>query len=274
MKGQIIKIIAGFYDIESNQKRYRVRGSGNLRNQKNSPVVGDYVEFTPNQFLQKIYPRENFLIRPKVANIDQAIIVMSMQEPQFSSFLLDKFLTLFNSQSIKSVIIFTKIDLVKENIYKKIYQKQGYDLFEINNNKFRSHALQQIFANKISVFVGQSGVGKSSTINNIANLNLQTQKISTALKRGKHTTRIVEMVDFANGKLIDTPGFSSFNFDLTKLQISQFFSNFKLWIKDCEFNKNCLHVYEKKCAIKKAVDKKIISENTYKNYLKLIEEGK
>lgn len=274
MKGQIVKIIAGFYDIECDNKIYRVRGSGTLRHQKIIPVVGDYVEFSPHQFLQKIHPRQNFLVRPRVANIDQAIIVMSLQNPQFSSFLLDKILTIFNAQNIKSIIVFTKIDLVNNNIYKEIYQKQGYKIFEINNINFESSALSNIFTNKISVFVGQSGVGKSSTINSIAKMNLPIQPVSNALKRGKHTTRVVEMVDFASGKMIDTPGFSSINFDLTKLQVAKFFDNFRQLIKDCEFNKNCLHVHEKNCAIKKAVNKKIILENSYQNYLKLIEEAK
>ncbi len=274
MKGQIIKIIAGFFDIENNDKIYRVRGSGNLRNYKITPIVGDFVEFTPDKFLLKVYPRKNFFTRPKVANIDQAMIIMSLKNPRFSPFLLDKFLAIVESKEILPIIILTKIDLDVNHSWKKDYQSQGYQVFEVNNLHFKNNLLKKLFFNKTSVFIGQSGVGKSNTINNIANLNLDTQEISSYLKRGKHTTRVVEIINFAGGKLIDTPGFSTINFDLKKLELARSFHDFRKLSADCQFAKNCLHHYEKKCAIKNAVVKNIILLSRYESYLKLLKEAK
>lgn len=274
MRGQIVKIIAGYYDIESDKKIYRVRGSGNLRNREVVPIVGDFVEFTPNEFLWTIYPRKNFFIRPKTANIDQAMIVMSLKNPSFSQFLLDKFLAIVESKDILPIIIFTKVDLDINNEYKQAYESQGYQVFVVNNLNFNTHQLKSLFAHKTTVFMGQSGVGKSSTINNIANLNLVTQEISHALNRGKHTTRVVEIIDFAGGKLIDTPGFSSIDFDLTKISLARSYHDFRALSKDCQFVKNCLHDHEVGCAIKKAVSENIILPSRYESYLKLLKEAK
>lgn len=274
MQGRINKIIAGFYDIEHAKKIYRVRGSGKLRMLKIVPIVGDFVEFDANGFLTKVYPRKNMLVRPKVANIDQVLIVMSLSQPDFSDFLLDKYLAIVESRNIKPIIIFTKHDLKPLTNHKKDYESQGYKVFEINNLKFNNENLKAIIKNKISVFMGQSGVGKSSLINNLTHLNLKTQTISQALNRGKHTTRVVEMFDYNGGKIIDTPGFSSIDFDLTKQALAQSYHDFKKISQKCQFYKNCLHFHEKKCEIKTQVDKGKILKSRYQNYLKLLKEAK
>ena len=272
MKGQVIRVIAGFYDIESGNKEYRVRGSGNLRNEGIPPVVGDRVEFTPEAFLEKIYERENFLNRPKVANVDQAIIVQSLKEPDYSSILLNKFLAIIENAEIKPVIVFTKTDLVKETPAKE-YRDDGYEVFEISNKSKKTLTdLRKIFKGKLSVFTGQTGAGKTSTINNLANLSLETQEISKALGRGKHTTRVVEIIPWLEGRLIDTPGFSSLEFDMTKLELSKSYHDFESESVNCKFNRNCLHYKEKECGIKEAVKNKKISQNRYNDYLRLLKE--
>jgi len=195
MVGQVTQVLAGFYDIEVEGISYRVRGSGNLREAGVAPVVGDFVEFTENEFLTKVLERKNSFERPKVANVDQVLIVTSLAEPRFSSYLLDKFLAIVESKNIDSVIVFTKSDIAEESHLEE-YTSQGFTAFEISNNDEDSlKELSKVFKNKLSVLTGQTGVGKSSTINSLVKTNLETQEISKALGRGKHTTRVVKIID-------------------------------------------------------------------------------
>lgn len=273
MKGQVIRVISGYYDIYSNEQVYRTRGSGKLRNLGQSPVVGDWVEFTESGLVESIYPRKNMLIRPKVANVDQAIIVTSVKEPNFSSFLLDKMLALVEFNDIKPIIVITKIDLSSENIYQS-YIHDGYNVIAVANNNFEHEKFSNLFKNKLTVFMGQTGVGKSSLINNLSNSTRETQAISKALGRGKHTTRVVEIVEWNQGMIIDTPGFSSFEIPLSKIELSKSFSKFKELSTKCRFSKNCLHDKEEDCEIKRAVNENIISKERYNNYIKLLGEIK
>ncbi|UVD81762.1 ribosome small subunit-dependent GTPase A [Mycoplasma iguanae] len=274
MIGKVVRVIAGFYDVKSNedQQHYRIRGSGNLRYTNNAPVVGDYVEFSPNGLLTKILERKNFFIRPKIANIDQAIIVMSLKEPKFSSLLLDKFLMIVESKNIEPIIFFTKTDL-DEFFDISIYQKMGYKCYAINNNKFDKKPFLDLFKNKTSVFMGQTGVGKTSTINNLSDSNFAIQQISKALGRGKHTTRVVQIIDWNEGELIDTPGFSSIQIDLEPLEMARSFINFKEAAKECKF-KSCIHFNEPEhdCKIKTLVRINEIPQWRYQNYLDLLKE--
>ena len=274
MVGQLISIISKQYEIKSNSKIYIVNVSGKLKFENQRPVVGDIVEFEPNKFLTKIYQRKNFLNRPNVANVDQVIIIISLVEPNYSSFLLNKFLAIIENKNIVPIIVFTKKDKTNTS-YLKEYLNQGYKAFEISNKTKKGiKKLSKIFKNKISVFTGQSGSGKSSTINSISNLNLKTDKISKALGRGKHTTRVVKIYDWMNGQIIDTPGFSSLNFDLTKLELSKSFHDFRENSVKCQFNKNCLHQKEINCEIKKLVKSNKISNERYNDYLKMLMEIK
>ncbi|MCP4336759.1 MAG: ribosome small subunit-dependent GTPase A [Mycoplasma sp.] len=269
-QGQIIRINAGFYDIISDNKEYRTRGSGNLRNSGVTPLVGDFVNFEPDGFLLNVLERKNFLNRPKVANLDQVIVITSLIEPKYSSLLLNKFLAIIEFNNIEPIIVFTKKDLTKDS-YLQEYIDQGYKTFEISNkDKDSLMELKPIFKNKLSVFTGQTGAGKSTTINSLTNLNLKTQKISKSLGRGKHTTRVVQIYDWFGGRLIDTPGFSSLEFNLTKLQLANSYKDFKNLATKCKF-KNCLHSKEPNC---KVIDKvnKTISINRYNDYIKILKE--
>ncbi|MGL5591955.1 MAG: ribosome small subunit-dependent GTPase A [Metamycoplasmataceae bacterium] len=272
MVGKVLKINSGFYDIFSEGKIYRTRGSGNLREAANNPLVGDFVKFNPDGFLYEILERKNFLTRPKVANIDQVVIVTALCEPKFSSFILDKFLAIVEFQDIKPIILFTKTDLTNDNIYQD-YKSQGYTVLKISNIDEQQDfsALKKLLVNKLSVFTGQSGAGKSSTINNIANLNLETQNISKSLGRGKHTTRIVEIYKLDEFELIDTPGFSILESTLSKNELAKSFHDFRKLSLECEF-RTCIHFKELKCKIKEEVEKGNILTSRYKNYLRLISE--
>ncbi len=271
--GQVIKIIAGFYDVKSfDNKIFRLRGSGILRDNNIVPLVGDYVEFKNDQLLTKIKPRKNELIRPKVANIDQVIIVTALSNPSFSSLLLDKMLAMIESQSIAVIIIFTKNDLGNQQPYYD-YQSQGYQCFIVNNhdNSTNWNNIKNILKNKLTVFTGQSGAGKTSLLNNLFNLSNKTNEISKALNRGKHTTRVVEIFENDDMKIIDTPGFSSFTINLTKEELSKSYFDFKNWSKLCEFN-SCLHYKEKNCEIKNQLKVKNLLNSRYENYIKMLLE--
>lgn len=269
--GQVIKVISGFYDVIYDNKVFRLRASGSLRDKKINPLVGDYVEFIENGLLLNILERKNSLIRPKVANVDQVAIVCSLNEPKFSSLLLDRFLAIIEFQEIKPIIIFTKSDLGNIQPYYD-YQSQKYDCFLISNKEKKINSdLKKILENKLTVFTGQTGVGKSTTINNLFNLDLKTNEISKSLGRGKHTTRVVEVFIINNFKIIDTPGFGSININLSKSQLSKAYTDFNNWSTKCKFN-SCLHYKEDNCFVKKQLDNRILLESRYENYIKILLE--
>lgn len=273
---KIFCINAGSYKIVNldNNETLVLKAAGKLRYLNTSPIVGDNVKIS-NQMINEILPRRNFLIRPKIANIDQIIICMSILKPDFSSFLLDKYLSILEAKNIRPIIFITKSDLElnSSKIWQETYQKMGYEVHLINNSLDFDPKLKNIFLNKFSAFMGQSGVGKTTTLNKLTNLNFATQEISKALDRGKHTTRIVQIIKFNQGYLIDTPGFSSVTLDLDKIELAQSFKLFKTLAQTCKF-RSCLHLNEasKDCAIKQAVDNNLIPQFRYQNYIKLQNE--
>ena len=269
MIGQVLKVIAGFFDVESEQKIYRLRASGSLREQKIIPIVGDYVEFNPDGILLNVLDRQNVLIRPKVANVDQVAIVCALDEPKFSSLLLDRFLAIIESQNLDVIILFTKADRFDHQPFYD-YQSQNYQCFLIDNNQdLIDQKLINLLTSKLTVFTGQSGVGKSTTINKLLKLNLKTNAISKALGRGKHTTRVVEIHHINNIKIIDTPGFGSIKVSLTKQELATSFKDFKIWTKQCKF-RSCLHYKENDCFVKQQLNQKKLLQQRYDNYLKIL----
>lgn len=274
MNGKIVRIISNLYTVDINSVKYDCRARGKFRKDGISPLVGDEVVVdVENNYIIEIKPRKNQLTRPSIANVDNALIITSVKEPELSLNLLDKQLTLINLNNIEPIIILTKLDLLNEQelksikIIKEYYQSVGYQV--INNTEDKK--LLNLIKNKISVLTGQSGVGKSTLLNFLdKDLNLKTQKISKSLGRGVHTTRHVELFEIEKSLIADTPGFSSLNFkDYQKEDIKNTFYEFNNY--QCEF-KNCMHINELECAIKDAVNNKEILKSRYENYLKIIKE--
>ena len=274
MNGIIIKNISNDYTIFSEKKEYICKARGKFRKDKITPLVGDKCIFDPEKkYIIEIEKRKTELVRPPVANIDQAFIITSAKEPDFSSNLLDKLLCIIEYNNIKPIICFTKLDLLNkeeinniENII-KYYKKIGYQVFK--NTEIEE--IKKQFKNKKTVFTGQSGAGKSTLLNRLdKNLNLKTNEISQALGRGKHTTRHVELLNLYDGLIADTPGFSSLEFnDMTKEDIRDNFIEFNIYRHKCEY-KDCMHISEKNCKIKEELEKGNILKSRYENYLKFI----
>lgn len=267
--GQIIKIISNQYTVSTNGKKILCQARGNFRQQKITPLVGDYVKVNiEDKVIEEILPRKNELKRPTVANVDVSLIVTSIKKPDLSLNLLDKLISLAVINNITPVICFTKLDLMdgkdKYEIKKitKYYQSIG---IEVINNKQLSK-IRRILKDKTVVLSGQTGAGKSTILNKMdSRLELEVGEISEALGRGKHTTRHVELFLVKNIKFLDTPGFSSLDLNEYDLEtIKNSFIEFKKY--PCIF-KGCNHHKEKECGVKEAVLKNKILKTRYENYL-------
>lgn len=272
MQGIIIKNISNDYTILSENKYYICKARGKFRKERITPLVGDNCIFDEEKkYIIEILPRKTELKRPPISNIDQALIITSVKEPDFSSNLLDKLLCIIEYNNIKPIICLTKLDLLteeeKENIEQIInyYKKIGYEVYK--NTEIEK--IKNIFKNKKTVFTGQSGAGKSTLLNKLnPNLNLKTNEISKALGRGKHTTRHVELIELFEGLIADTPGFSSLDFiGMTNEDIRDNFIEFNQYRDKCEY-KDCMHISENNCEIKKQLEQKNILESRYQNYIK------
>ena len=281
-KGRIVKALSGFYYIDDGQDIHQCRARGKLRKQAMKPVVGDFVEFQKGNhddgYLMKILERKNVLKRPPIANVDQALLVFSRKEPDFSRMLLDKFLLLIEHNGIVPIIVISKMDLEDDDhIHQYIdeYRQAGYQVIETSSqNNWGIEQLKAIFQDKVTVITGQSGVGKSSLLNALdIHLNLETNEISKALGRGKHTTRHVELMKMYGGYVGDTPGFSSLELDMEPTEAAVAYHDFFELSKQCKF-KGCLHDHEPYCAVKEAVEEKKISKERYENYLLMLDELK
>ncbi|TFB23256.1 ribosome small subunit-dependent GTPase A [Filobacillus milosensis] len=285
-QGIIIKALSGFYDVLVEDKVITCKGRGLFRKKKITPLVGDYVEIETQEdgsgTIVNVEKRRNELIRPPVANIDQAIIVSSLVEPDFNPLLLDRFLALIEFKDINPLVVFTKEDLTTEkqinelNEFTKVYQTIGYDVLVVS--KVMDDLNEKIFPylkNKLSVIAGQSGVGKSTLLNQLdQGLEIETNNISKSLGRGKHTTRHVELYPIGKGFVADTPGFSSLDFDEIELEELRFcFSEFLEVQDSCKF-RGCLHINEPKCAVKEAVKQGDIAQFRYEHYQNFFEEIK
>lgn len=271
-RGKIIKQISNDYTVKSD-KLYICKPRGKFRNMKISPLVGDEVIFE-NNYILEILPRKNYLNRPSISNVDQAIIITSLKHPDFSSNLLDKFLAIIEFNNIKPIIIFTKKDLLSDEEYESLKKYIDYykSLYEVYMND-EIDKIRKIFKDKFSVFTGQTGAGKSTLLNKLNDkLNLKTGEISQALNRGKHTTRHTEALEIENGLVCDTPGFSALSFtDMNYSDIKNSFIEFNNFKDACPFN-DCMHVHEKNCMIKKKVKDGTILKERYENYKKFIGE--
>lgn len=273
MIGKVIKLISNTWTVEIDNKYYECSCIGKFKYLKVSPLVGDMVEVDlENKLIKKILPRKNELIRPPIANVDNAIVLTSCKEPSFSSNLLDKMLTIIEYNNIEPIICFTKYDLLEDtkeiDDIIKYYKSIGYKVF-INSSL---NEIKEALNGKISVLTGQTGVGKSSLLNHLkTDLNLPTNEISKALGRGKHTTRHVELLDIDGALVADTPGFSSLDFiGMSKYDIKDNFKEFYDNQDKCKY-KDCFHLKEDGCYIKKLVNEDKILKSRYENYEKFIE---
>lgn len=284
-EGRIIKALSGFYYVQHENDVYSCRARGVFRNQKITPLVGDFVTFNHTDegegYIQTIEQRENELVRPPIANVTQAIIATTACQPNFSSLLLDRFLVEVEAKHIKPLIVITKKDLATAaeiavmNDYIADYQALGYPVYFVALEQATDSVepIKQHFKSEVTVLMGQSGVGKSTLLNVIRpNLHIKTGEISKSLGRGKHTTRHVELLEINEGLVADTPGFSSLEFaTLEQGELADCFVEMKDHKSSCKF-RTCLHVKEPQCAVKNAVETGSIKQYRYDHYVQFLQE--
>lgn len=274
MQGEVVKVISNQFYVKVNNNVLICTQRGVLKKNKTLPLVGDKVLVDiEKRVIEKILPRKNEIVRPPVANIDQAIVVTSLKHPDFSTNLLDKLLVQLEINKIKPIICLTKKDLLSSielTNYLEIinyYQKIGY--LVVDNTDIKK--ILKELENKITVFLGQTGAGKSTLLNKLfPDLNLKTGEVSLALGRGKHTTRVVEIIEIGNIKVLDTPGFSALSFLKYDLEsVKEAFVEFKNY--PCLY-KDCNHDKEPECNLKKAVLTGEVLKSRYENYLNFKKE--
>ena len=285
LQGKIIKGIAGFYYVYINGLgEFECKAKGIFRKQNIKPLVGDnvMVELLSNEpprgNVCEILPRENSLIRPAVANIDQAMVIFSITKPSPNLNLLDRFIIQMEQVNLETIIVFNKEDLDNENYGQRlheIYTKAGYKVLCLSAKKDCSmQELQKVLEGKTTTVAGPSGVGKSSIINRLQEkTKMQTGSLSVKIERGKHTTRHSEVIPISDNTFIfDTPGFSSLAiFDIKKEELTNYFREFNLHVDGCKFS-GCTHTHEPICGIKKALEEGYITIERYESYKVLLNE--
>lgn len=274
MQGRIIRQISNLYTVKVGDMLYGCRARGKFRKNNISPMVGDNVIINPDDnVIEDVVDRKNELDRPVIANVDMAFIVTSAKKPNLDLVLLDKLISVITFNDIQPVICFTKLDLLnpveKENIdnLKKYYEMIGIDCVYNTDTA----EIKRLLDDNIVVLAGQTGAGKSSLLNLLdPELNIETNEISEALGRGKHTTRHVELYEISDGYVADTPGFSALDLkDMNKEQLRDTFIEFRDY--ECKF-RDCMHHKEKDCGVKNALEDKMILQSRYNNYLLFLEE--
>lgn len=285
MQGTIIKGIAGFYYVKVENEVFECKARGKFRKEGLTPLIGDRVcievdeDNQDNHYAYKqghivdILPRHNKLIRPPVANVDQGIIVFAVTYPEIHLDLLDRFLIMMELEGITPFIVLNKIDGTQPETYEWIvegYRKSGYDILCVSaKQNIGLDELRNVLKDKTSFFAGPSGVGKSTLLNAIEpHLKLQTGDVSDKIKRGKHTTRHVELLPFSKGGyVLDTPGFTSLQFEeIPEEDLKFYFPEFKKYEGQCKFS-GCNHIHEPKCAVKEALLNEELFKSRYDNYV-------
>ena len=287
MQGKIIRGIAGFYYVHVPGKGIlECKAKGIFRKNKLKPLVGDEVKVSildeENQKgnIEEVLERKNELIRPAVANVDQALVIFSVTKPEPNLNLLDRFLIMMRQKGIPGVLVFNKSDLAAQEDKKrlqKIYENSGCKVVFVSAKKKNGlEEVRRLLENKTTTVAGPSGVGKSSLINLLqSNVNMETGTISEKIERGKHTTRHTELILIGEETFImDTPGFSSLMvFDMEKEELEQFYPEFDSYRDTCRFH-GCSHTHEPGCGVKQAVENEKISKERYENYCLIYEEVK
>ena len=284
LNGTIIKGIGGFYYVEAADEIYECKARGVFRKEKLSPLVGDKVTISINEnaenTIDEIMPRKNALTRPPVVNIDNLIIVVSTVEPKPSTLVIDKLIAVAEHKNIEPIIVITKSDLASAQEIFDIYTLAGFKTIIVSNEtKDGVDEVKAVLKDKISALTGNSGVGKTSLLNNLdETLALKTAQISKKLGRGRHTTRQAELYRVCNGFVVDTPGFSSFEIDksdiILKDELAYCFRDFSDYIEKCKFYPSCTHTADKGCAVVEAVNEGKISKSRHNSYVQLYNEVK
>jgi ribosome biogenesis GTPase len=285
MKGKIIKAMAGFYHVYSEEKVYLTKPRGLFRLENITPAVGDWVDFEADEIhmegtITKIYPRQNILRRPRVSNVTMTLIVFSLKDPAPDYLLIDKLICNALAQGITPMLVFNKSDLDNEEIEraKTIYSLSPLALHFIS--AFSGEGVEELRASLSGgthVVAGPSGTGKSSLLNAIGvEKELEVGEISAKLRRGRHTTRHVQLLPIGDETfIVDTPGFTNLALDqdIDPLMLRECYEEFLPFSEDCRYD-NCLHGPEPQCGVKEALEQGRIRPERYENYLALLEEVK
>ena len=277
MLGQVFKIHSDFYYINFQGNVYECKLREVLKKQKQKVFVGDFVEFADGA-IEKILPRNNFILRPAVANIDQVVIISAVKEPELSFLQLNRYIAFAKYHGLNTVLCFNKNDLSDddttiERVF-KIYEPLRFDiLFTSALEGYGLDEFKSLLKGKTSVLCGASGVGKSSLINAISDINLRTKEVSEKTGRGTHTTRHCEIISLGNDSyIVDTPGFSNLKFDfLLPNEIDNLFDEMRPFKGQCKYP-DCLHINETECAIKSHLGQ--IDETRYESYIAFVDEAK
>lgn len=282
--GIIIKGIGGFYYVEAADGIiYECKARGVFRKEKITPLAGDRVVITVDEnnknSIDKISERKNFFKRPQIANVDKLVIVSSVCDPKPNLLIIDRLTAVAVYKNVEPIIVFTKDDLQSADEYFDIYTKSGFKTFSVSNETGEGvDAVKDAVMGGISVFTGNSGVGKSSLINRMyPDFRLETGEISKKLGRGRHTTRHVELYKVNNGCIADTPGFSSLDFETNDLirkdELAYCFPDFADYIDSCKFT-TCAHVNDKGCSLVEAVNKGEVVRSRHDSYVTMYNEVK
>lgn len=286
LKGKIIKGIGGFYYVDADDVIYECKARGSFRRQGISPLVGDDVEISVNETenaentIDNILERKNELVRPPLSNLDNLFIVASIVEPKINTIIIDKLIAIAEFKHIEPIIVLTKTDLQSDyQQYVDIYENAGFKVVVCDNtNGTGAEEIAELLVGKISAFTGNTGVGKSSLLNNIfPELNLATGETSKKLGRGRHTTRHCELFKVNGGYIADTPGFSSLDFErcekILKDDLPYCFRDFEPYLGSCKFV-SCTHIADKGCAICEAINNGAISQSRHDSYVAMYNDVK
>ncbi len=280
--GRILRSLSGFYDVQTDSGMVTCRGRGSLRREGESPLTGDVVQITVEHgkgMVEKILPRKNHFIRPAVANVDLLVVFAANVNPVTEPFLIDRVAAIAGDQEVPVVLCINKCDLDPAVDLNRIYRNAGFSVIQTSAETGEGvEELREMLKGKLSAFTGNSGVGKSSILNQLCpQLNLPTGEVSEKLGRGRHTTRHVELYRLDTDTYVaDTPGFSSFDTDqmevILKENLQYAFPDFGTYVGKCQFH-DCSHRAEPGCAIRRALEAGAIEATRYDSYLRLYEKA-
>ena len=282
-QGVIIRALSGFYDVDIGSEIIRCRARGKLRKEGITPLVGDIAEFQVSGgsgYVLGIVPRRNSFIRPAVANVDALVMMAANVNPVTEPFLIDRVGAIAAAQGVDTILLLNKCDLDPAEELYGIYSRTGMTVLRTSAATGEGvEELRKLLRGKLVAFTGNSGVGKSTMLNALfPEANMATGEVSDKLGRGRHTTRHVELFTMPDGtKIMDTPGFSSFDTDMMDLgqvdTLAQAFPEFRPYLGQCRFD-DCRHVKEKGCAVLEALKEGAISPSRHSSYVRLFEKIK